>query len=621
MSKTVDKVEFKAEVRQVLDIVINSLYTHKEIFLRELVSNASDALDKRRFEALTRTEIAPEEDKYEVVLEADKEKRTLLVRDNGIGMNREDLIANLGTIAKSGTQEFLNAVRKKQGEEVPPELIGQFGVGFYSGFMVADTVTVTTRKAGEEKAWIWRSQGEGGFTIEEAADGAPVGTAVELSLKKKEEGMQDFSDPEELKLIVRKYSDFITFPVRMKDETDPVNSMKAIWTKPAKDITEEEHAEFYKHVAHDWNGPLTSIRFSAEGASLSYEALLYIPSKALMDMYYPERRGGLHFFVKRVLIMDDCKELTPDYLRFVRGVVDCPDVSLNISRESMQANRQVGAIRERVVKKVLDALKAMRADDNEKYLGFWNEFGKVLKEGLYHDPDNRRRIQDLVLFETSRTEPGKLCDFKDYVGRMKPDQKDIYYLTGESRKAVENSPHMEALKSKDYEVIFFTDPVDEVVLDFLHEVDGKTLKSALKGDLGLGGDKAELEKKEKEYGGLVKFLEEALKEHVKSVRFSDRLTESAVCLVADEKGMSARLEKLLKETAKAQASGARRIMELNPSHPVVDRMKGMFDADPKDPALADYAQLLYGQGALTEGSPLPDPAGYARLVAKLMSGG
>ncbi|MFH1724490.1 MAG: molecular chaperone HtpG [Elusimicrobiota bacterium] len=616
MAETVEKIDFQAEVKQVLDIVVHSLYTHKEIFLRELVSNASDALDKRRFESLTDTKLSPEGDAYEIRLEPDPEKRVLTVRDNGIGMDRADLIANLGTIAKSGTREFLAAIRRKKGENVPPELIGQFGVGFYSAFMVADTITVATRKAGTEKGWVWRSQGEGSFSIEEAADVA-VGTAVTLSLKKAEKDEPDFASGDALKPIVKKYSDYITYPICLKGEDEPVNSMKAIWTRPAKDISAEEHTEFYKHLAHDWNDPLHSIRFSAEGASLRYDALLYLPSKGALELFYPERRGGLHFFVKRVLVMDDCKAFIPDYLRFVRGVVDCPDIPLNISRETMQHDRLVEQIRERLVGKVLDSLKSLRECEEEKYRIFWAEFGKVLKEGLYADGKNQSRIVDLMLFETTATEAGKLTGFKDYVGRMKEGQKDIFYLSGESRRALENSPHLEALKANGYEVIFFTDPVDEVVIDRITEYDGKALKSALKGDLGLESDKEERQKKETEYRSLLDWLKEELSEHVKDVRFSDRLTSSAVCLVADEAGLSARLEKILRQNQQA-VPVAKRILEINASHPVVERMRGMFDKDPKDPRLADYAVLLYGQGALTEGSPLPDPARYANLVAELM---
>lgn len=614
MAGTVEKIEFQAEVRQVLEIVIHSLYTHKEIFLRELISNASDAMDKRRFEALTRTELAPEGDKYELRIETEKDKRTLTVTDDGIGMSRDDLTANLGTIAKSGTQEFLRAARAKKGEGAP-ELIGQFGVGFYAAFMVADTVEVRTRRAGDEKGWLWRSQGEGGFTIEEAPD-APVGTAVKLSLKSREAGDQDFAEPDELKAIVKKYSDFITYPILMQDGKEPVNSMKAIWTKAAKDIKAEEHAEFYRHIGHDWNEPLESIRFSAEGASLSFDALLYLPAQAGADLFYPERRGGVHLYVKRVLIMDDCKDLTPDYLRFVRGVVDCPDIPLNISRETMQLDRQLKQIRDNVVRKVIGTLEKLLSGDREKYVKFWGAFGKVLKEGLFSDKDNRDRLKDLLLFECSGAEG--LSTLKDYVGRMKDGQKEIYYILGESRAAVENSPHLEALKAKGYEVAFFTDPVDEVVLDHVREYDGKTLRSAGRGDLGLGTDKEALEKKQKDFKSLLDYLSERLKDYVKEVRFSDRLRESAVCLVAPEGGMSARLEKMLRASQQSMPEN-KRIMELNPSHPVVESMKAMFDKDNGDPKLDDYAFLLYGQGALTEGSAVPDPARYARLVAELMS--
>jgi len=621
MAGTTQKMEFQAEVRQVLDIVIHSLYTHKDVFLRELISNASDALDRRRFEALTRTELAPEKDEYWIRLEPDRERRTLTVRDNGMGMSREELVLSLGTIARSGTQEFLRTLRSGRTGSAP-ELIGQFGVGFYSAFMVADTVEVLTRKAGEDKAWLWRSQGEGGFTVEESpVQGVEAGTAVKVSLKKREEGDTDYVEPEELRRIVKKYSDFITHPIRLQGADDAINSMKAIWTKPAKEISAEEHAEFYRRIAHDFAEPLEPIRFSAEGTSFRYDALLYIPSKSTLDLLFPERRSGLALYVKRVLIAADCKDLTPDYLRFVRGVVDCPDLPLNISRETMQHDRQVRRIRESVVRKTLDALSRLQTEDREKYLRFWKAFGKVLKEGLYSDPDSRERIQELLQFETTATAPGELCSLKDYADRMKADQKEIYFIAGESRQAVESSPHLEALKAKGYEVIFFTDPVDEVVADSLRELGGKPFRCAGKGSLGLEPDAQTREKAEdaaRECAGLLDFMRETLADHVKEVRFSERLTESAVCLVSEEGAVSARLEKMLRQVRQEEPQGAKRILELNPLHPVVERMRKMFEEDRKDPRIAEYAELLYGQGVLTEGSPLPDPARYAKLVAKLM---
>lgn len=621
MAETVEKIDFQAEAKHVLDIVIHSLYTHKEIFLRELISNASDALDKRRYQALTRPELSPKGGKYEIFLKADAKDRTLTIRDNGIGMNRDDLVANLGTIAKSGTKEFLEALKEKKDHNAPDSLIGRFGVGFYSTFMVADTVTVLTRRAGEEKGWRWRSQGAGGYTIEEDS-GAPVGTSLTLSLKKQDKDEVDFSEEASLKTVVKRYSDFITYPVYLDGNTEPLNSMKAIWTKAAKDITADEHAKFYKHISHDFNEPLESIRFSAEGASLRYDALLYLPMQAPMELFMPQRKGSIHFYVNRVLITDSCPDLTPDFLRFVCGIVDCPDVSLNISRETMQNNRQIKQIRERLVAKILDTLKHLKEGEGEKYLKFWKSFGKVFKEGLYQDGDTRERIIPLVLFESSATQKGEFSSFEDYRKRMKDGQKDIYYITGESREAAERSPHLEALRAKGYEVIYFTDPIDDVVIDRIGEFDGKALRSAGKGDIRL--DESEEEKKEKEkkkadYKSLLEFLQKKLENQVKEVRFSNRLTESAVCLVADEQGMSARLEKILRHNQQAVPEN-KRIMEINPSHPVVEKMKILFDKDPADSRLEDFAVLLYGQGALTEGSPLPDPAQYAKLVAKLMAG-
>ncbi|PCI34753.1 MAG: molecular chaperone HtpG, partial [Elusimicrobia bacterium] len=538
MSKTAEKFEFQAEVKQVLDIVIRSLYEKREVFLRELISNASDALDKRRFAALTDASLGIEEDQYAVTLEPDSEKRILKLADNGIGMSRDDLVENLGTIAKSGTQEFLKAAAAKD-KKGAPELIGQFGVGFYAGFMVANSVTVETRKAGDKKGWIWRSQADGNFTIEEAEGEIPVGTCITLALKDVKEVEDDFADGFTLKRVIKRYSDYITFPILIKGEEEAVNSRKAVWTKAAKDISEEEHKEFYKHLTHDWNDPLSWIRFSAEGASLRYDALLYLPTAGGMDMLQPERRGGVHFFVKRVLIQEECRELTPDYLRFVRGVVDCPDAALNISRETMQHDRHIAAIRERVVKKTLDHLDAMKRDETEKFNTFWSEFGRVLKEGLYADSAIADRIKRLMLFESSAMEAGKRTSFSEYIERMPEEQKEIYYLTGEDRQALEASPHLEALRAKGYEIIFFTDPVDEVVVERIQEIEGKKMRSALHGDLGLDSGKDQKEdkaEKEKKLQPLLDVLKESLSEYVEEVRFSTRLTESAVCLVAPEGG-------------------------------------------------------------------------------------
>jgi molecular chaperone HtpG len=615
MSETIEKLPFEADVKRVLDIVIGSLYTHKEIFLRELISNASDALDKRRFAALTKPELFPTEEKGSIRLLADKKARTLTVKDNGIGMSKAEMTKNLGTIAKSGTKDFIKRLNEAKDA---PNLIGQFGVGFYSAFMVADEIRVETCKAGSKKGYVWTCKGDSGFTIEEKS-GLDIGTAIVLQLKKQEPGEQDFTDSGMLTSVVRKYSNYINYPVTLGDAPEALNSMKAIWTKKAKDITAEEHNEFYRHIAKDWNDPLEPIRFSAEGASLSYEALLYLPEVSTSSMFMPERRGGLQFYVNRVLITDECQDLTPDWLRFVRGVVDCPDVSLNISRETMQHEPKLKAIRTRIESKVLDSLKKLKNGEQEKYSKFWKTFGKVVKEGLYSDEKTQKSIRDLMLFETTATKAGEYASFADYIGRMQKGQDEIFYINGESRAALEGSPYLEALKAKGWEVIFFTDAVDEVVISRIEDVEGKKLRAAGKGEIKLSEeDEKKKAARVEEHKDLLAALQTKLDDRVKEVRFSDRLTESAVCLVPDENAMSAQLEAILKRSQQDVPEN-KRILELNPTHPVVAKLKKMFEADAKDAALTDYAELLYGQGALTEGSPLPDPAAYARLVAKLMA--
>lgn len=627
-----EQIPFQTEIRQILDLVIHSLYTHKEIFLRELISNASDAIDKRRYEGLTNHALALTEGQYKIHLSPDKEKRTLSISDNGIGMNHDELIANIGTIARSGSREFLKAIQGGAGAPGAPELIGQFGVGFYSSFMVAETVTILTRKAGEEKAWRWESTGEGSFTIEETTKAEP-GTTIVLALKSPESGDQDFTEEWVLREVVRKYSDFVTYPVTMmihrdepakdtegkliegggtvkivKEET--LNSMKALWTRKPSEISEEEYTEFYKHLAHDWEPPLKTIHFSAEGL-LEYQALLYIPSRAPLDLFFHERRQGVHLYAKRIFIMDECRELMPEYLRFVKGLVDCADLPLNVSRETIQNNRQIAQIRKRLVSKTLDALAELKEKDSEKYLTFWNAFGRVLKEGLMHDAENRDRIRDLILFQTT-ADPSKLSSFQDYRERMKPDQKEIWYLTGESRAAIENSPHIEQLKSRGIEVILFTEAIDEIAMPNVEEFDDKEIKSAAKGEI------ESVETKTTEYASLVEFLSGKLKDQVKEVRLSPRLKSSAVCLVTEEHGLAAHVEKLLRQSNQPVPE-QKRVLEINPEHPLTSKMQKMFEENRSDPTLDEYAQLLYGQAALTEGVPLPDPVKYANLIANLMT--
>ena len=515
MSTTAETFDFQAEARQLLDLMIHSVYSNKNIFLRELISNASDAIDRLRFEALKDPDLMQGEVEPRIFIESDADARTLSIDDNGIGMTREEVIDLIGTIAKSGTSEFLKKIRETKDAE-SPEFIGQFGVGFYSSFMVADRVTLVTRKAGEDKATRWESSGGGTYTLEET-ERDEAGTTITLHLKDtdEEDGLDDFTTEWKIREIVKRYSDFVAYPIQMnierteierddkgkpvegaKEETvvtlETLNSMKAIWLRDKDEVTDEEINEFYKHISHDWNPPAETIRAKIEG-TLEYRMLLFLPSVAPMDLFYREGHFGLQLYVKRVFIMDNCKELMPNYLRFIRGVVDSEDLSLNISRELLQQDRQIQRMRKGIVNKVLDQLKRTRKDE-EKYLKFWKQFGIVLKEGIFEDTDNKDTVLDLTLC-TSTNDPEALTSLKEYVDRMKPEQDVIYYITGESRAAVENSPHLEAFKDKGYEVLLFTDPVDDVWLQSTYEYDGKTLQSVSKGAVDLG---TEDEKKQDE---------------------------------------------------------------------------------------------------------------------------
>ncbi|MCK6572830.1 molecular chaperone HtpG [Myxococcota bacterium] len=625
---------FKSEARELLDLMIHSLYSHKEIFLRELISNASDALDKLRYETLTDEALKgalATGNEGEIRLEVDKDARTLTLHDNGIGMTRAEVIQNLGTIARSGTREF--AQRLKEAREGTPDgnetaaLIGQFGVGFYSAFMAADRVEVVTRRAGtaaDAPATRWTSTGDGTFTVGDA-ERETHGTSVTLHLRPAdaENGLPDFTQDYEIRRVVKKYSDFVTWPIRLGDST--LNSQKAIWTRSQGDVTAEEYAEFYKHVAHDWEAPYETLTLKAEG-TFEYQALLFIPSRPPFDLYYREQKFGLQLYVNRVLIMERCEELLPDYLRFVKGVVDSPDLSLNVSREILQNDRRVGQIRKRVVKKVLDTLEKIKTEDRTRYAKFWDTFGKVLKEGLAMDPDNADKLKDLLWFQSSAdaTAPTSL---KEYVGRIKEEsgQDAIYYATGESRAVLEKSPHLEAFLAKGYEVLFLTDPVDELLVDHLTEYEGKKLQSVGKGEVELGTETEKLaaeearKAKQTENATLLSRIQAVLDADVKEVRVSSRLTTSAACLVGDEEDMSPRLERLLKATqGVSELPRQKRILEVNADHAILARMRARFEADADDPVLTDFARLLHGQALLAEGSPLPDPAGFAQLVTALM---
>ncbi|MFL6199914.1 MAG: molecular chaperone HtpG [Thermoanaerobaculia bacterium] len=647
-----ETLQFQAETKQLLDLMIHSLYSNKEIFLRELISNASDALDRLRFESLTRPELLAGDEKIdetlEIRLEADRDNRTLTISDNGIGMSRDEVIANIGTIAKSGTRELVKQLKESGSQKEILEFIGQFGVGFYSSFMVSERVELITRRAGEETATRWESTGDGTYTIEEAE--RPVrGTTIKLHLKPedKDNGLDDFSDRWVVSRVVRRYSDFVIYPIVLKAEKDPeiedlakeketgekprmpmeekvLNSMKPIWIRPQSEVTQDEYKEFYRHISHDWNEPMKVVSFRAEGR-IEYQALLFIPSQAPYDLYYVASKPGLQLYVKRIQIMERCEDLLPQYLRFVRGVVDSPDLALNVSREMLQQDRHITLIRKGLTKKVLDTLDEMREKDADTYLKFWAEFGRAIKEGVTSDYENKDRLLELLVFQSSH-DPEKLTTLKDYVSRMKDDQTEIFYLTGESREQVENSPHLEAFKDKGIEVLYLVDTVDELLTQSLHEYGGKRLKSVGKGTVSLGSEEEkkqteeELKAKEEELKPLLEALQKKLDENVKQVRLTNRLTTSPVCLVGAEHDYSPQLEKLLQK-GKGGGPKQRRILELNPKHELLEKLKARFDQSSDDPVLDQYAQLLFGYGVLAEGSELPEPAKFNKAVADLMTRG
>ncbi|BBH70878.1 chaperone protein HtpG [Actinoplanes sp. OR16] len=601
-----ETLEFQAEARQLLQLMVHSIYSNKDIFLRELISNASDALDKLRLAKLQDGLEADTSDLH-IEIEADTEARTLTVRDNGIGMTREEVVELIGTIAKSGTAELLGKLKEAKES---PELIGQFGVGFYSTFMVADKVTLVTRKAGTEgHGTRWESAGEGTYTLEDAED-APVGTAVTLHLRPKDEddALYDYADSWKIKEIVKRYSDFISFPIKFEDET--LNSMKALWARPRSEVSDEEYHQFYRHISHDWTDPLEIINMKAEG-TFEYEALLFIPARAPFDLFQRDARRGLQLFVKRVFIMDDSKELIPDYLRFVKGVVDAADLSLNISREILQQDRHIQMIRRRLTKKVLSTIKDLMRDNPEKYATFWREFGRAIKEGLLSEPDNHQPILEIASFATTAgDEPTTLAA---YVERMKEGQEEIYFLTGENRSQVVNSPHMEAFSAEGYEVLILTDPVDEIWVDAVTEFDGKKLRSIARGSVDLKKDApGEEDAPEGDFEPLLGFLKEKLDEQVKEVRLSHRLTTSAACLVSDANDITPALEKMYRAMGQ-EGPRVKRILELNPNHPLVSGLRASHERDAS--GLEETAELLYGTALLAEGGDLEDPARFAKLLA------
>ncbi len=644
MSADVEQFEFQAEARQLLDLMIHSVYSHKESFLRELVSNASDALDKLKLEAYRNKDLDVDTSDLHIELVTDKQARTLTVRDNGIGMSRDEVVELIGTLAKSGTARMRQQLRESEGGDAGDQLIGQFGVGFYSVFMVADRVELLTRKAGESDATRWESSGDGTYTIAAVAD-APQGSSVTLHLKPAdaEDELGDYTAEWTLRNLVKKYSDFISWPVRMqverrvpsaegsggedaKDsvtiETETLNSMKALWSRSKDEVTAEEYTEFYRHIARAWDEPLEVIAMKAEG-TFEYQALLFIPSHAPFDLFDRDAHVGIQLYVKRVFIMADCDELLPQYLRFVKGVVDAQDMSLNVSREILQQDRQVTAIRRRLTKKVLSTIAELQTERPEDYRTFWTQFGRVVKEGLLSDADNREALLRIASFVSTRDgaendpEPTTLAG---YVERMKDGQEQIFYATGDTREQILKSPHLEAFKAKGYEVLLLTDPVDEVWVQNVTEFDGKPLQSVARGEVDLESDEersareAEREEQGRAFAELMAWLKETLDEHVKEVRLSSRLTESPACLITDAFDITPALARLYKASGQ-EVPVAKRILELNPEHPLVTGLRQAHQDRPDDPAIAETAELLYGTALLAEGGALDDPARFADLLA------
>ncbi|MFR9776557.1 molecular chaperone HtpG [Micromonospora sp. MS34] len=623
MSDRVETLEFQAEARQLLQLMVHSIYSNKDVFLRELISNASDALDKLRLESLVDKDLQVDTADLHIEIEVDKDARTLTVRDNGIGMSRDEVVALIGTIAKSGTAELLRKLRESTDAAATQELIGQFGVGFYATFMVADKVTLLTRRAGQDGGTRWESTGEGTYSVE-PVDDAPQGTSVTLHLKAAdtEDNLHDYTAEWSIREVVKRYSDFISWPIRMTversgedgattREEQTLNSMKALWARNRDEVDEAEYKEFYRHVAHDWADPLETIHMRGEG-TFEYEALLFLPSHAPLDLFTPQGRRGVQLYVKRVFIMEDCDALMPNYLRFVKGVVDAHDLSLNISREILQQDRQIRAVRRRLVKKVLATLKEMSA---ELYRTFWSEFGAVVKEGLLEDPDNTEALLDLVR-AASTNDPAELTTLRGYVERMKDGQAEIYYATGENRATIENSPHLEAFRAKGYEVLILTDPVDEVWVERVGAYDGKTLRSVAKGQVDLETDeeKEKAEAERQEYADLLGWMSGALADSVKEVRLSTRLTTSPACVVGDAHDMTPTLEKMYRAMGQ-EVPQVKRILELNPTHPLVTGLRKAHEQRADAAALTETAELLYGMALLAEGGELADPSRFTRILA------
>ncbi len=627
---TSERMEFRTEVKQLLDLMIHSLYSHKEVFLRELISNASDAIDRARYESLTNSTILEGGGAWKIKLSIDKDAGTLTISDNGIGMDHDEIIESLGTIARSGTKEFLETLKRVDAKD-NPELIGQFGVGFYSSFMVADRITVISRRAGtkDDKAIKWESTGDGTFTVEEVKKDSR-GTDVVLHLREEE---KIYLSEWEVRSVVKKYSDFIEHPIVMDvekevdseikkgekvkiKEEETLNSMKALWLKDKSEVAAEEYNDFYKHISHDFHPPAKVVHYRAEGTS-EFASLMFIPSVAPVNMLYRDFKYGPMLYVKRVRIMDHCEDLIPQYLRFVQGIVDSSDLPLNVSREILQNNRQVDIIKNSLTKKIIDTFEEMKENEYDEYLKIYKEFGRVLKEGIHFDFSRRETIADLLLFATTRSEEGKFRTLKEYVDDMKEGQDEIYYIVGSSLADAANSPYLEAFRQKGFEVIFMTDDIDDFIFNGF-DYKNKKFHSITRGDISLDKEKTvQIEETRKKYEKLIDLIKGTLADDVKDVRLSGRLTDTVCCLVADEGDLDPTMERLLKAMGQ-EVPQIKRILELNPTHPLFSAMNKAFEADEKSEELKEYIRLLYDQALVLEGSKPKDPAAFSKAIAKLM---
>lgn len=625
-----ESMEFKTEVSRLLDIVIYSLYSNKDIFLRELISNSSDAIDKIRYEAITDPSKYENDSDLKIKISADKDKKTLTISDNGIGMAYDEVINTLGTIAASGTKEFMK-IMEEQKQADATQLIGQFGVGFYSAFMVASKVEVITRKALSTDAVIWSSMADGNFTIDTSTRSSR-GTDVILYLR--DENIK-YLDEWTIRELVTKYSDYIEYPVVMDierkkndDEGKPtdeievkeeiLNSQKAIWLKDKSSITDDEYNEFYKHITHDYSPPLTKVHFKAEG-NYEFSALLYIPERKPFDIVYKEYKSGPMLYVKRVQIMDHCEDLIPPYLRFIKGVVESDDLPLNISREILQSNKQIEIIKKNITKRILDELKNLKNNEYKtKYLTFYTNFSRVLKEGLHYDIEKREQIADLLLFSSTKSEKDALVTLDDYIMRMKTEQEDIYYMISKNIDEALSSPYIEGLREKDIEVLIMTDDIDDIVISAMKEYKGKKFRSVVKGDMGLDDNKEKEEKNLKEYSALIDFIKDKLKNYVADVKLSSRLKDSAVCLITGDQDIDPYLEQMMNAMGNAIPK-SKRVMEINPDHNIFIEMKTVFEKEPTSDILAEYSLLLYDQALILEGDKPLDATKFTKSIAKLMS--